>query len=105
MKLIVHPDAQDEALNAALYYHSIEPSLGDHVWRQYGQIIEALAERPERFPLLETVRSRTVRRERLKRFPFMVVYEVLGEDVFVLAFAHTARRPNYWRSRRGREFR
>ena len=100
MKLIVHPDAQDEALNAALYYQDIEPSLGDDIWSQYWKIIDALAERPERFPLLETVRSRTIRRTRLKRFPYMVVYEIVGEDVFVLAFAHTARRPNYWRSRR-----
>ncbi len=102
MKLIVHPDAQDEALNAALYYQSIEPSLGDDLLGQYAKINEALAERPERYPLLETVRSQTIRRARLKRFPYMVVFEVLGEDVMVLAFAHTARRPNYWRSRRVR---
>ena len=101
MTLIVHPDAQDEALNAAVYYQNIEPSLGDDLWQQYGNITEALAERPERFPLLETVRTQTIRRTLLKRFPYMVVYEILGEDVFVLAFAHTARRPNYWRSRRG----
>lgn len=101
MKVIVHPDAQDEALNAAMYYRHIDPSLGDDVWRQYGLIIEALGRRPEGFPLLETVRSRMIRRERLKRFPFMVVFEILGDIVFVLAFAHTSRRPNYWQSRRG----
>ena len=100
MKLIVHPEAQDEALNAALYYQRIEPSLGDDLWQQYAKITEALAERPDRFPLLETIRTQSIRRARLKRFPFMVVYEIVGEDVFVLAFAHTARRPNYWRSRR-----
>ena len=102
MKLIVHPDAEDEALDATLYYQDIEPSLGDDVWQQYWKIIEALEERPERFPLLETIRTQTIRRARLSRFPFMVVYEVVADDVFVLAFAHTARKPNYWRSRRGR---
>lgn len=101
MNLIVHPDALDEAMNAALYYQAIEPSLGDDLWRQYDCIIETIPERPDRYPLLETVRSPTIRRARLKRFPYMVVYEVVGEDAFVLAFAHTSRRPNYWRSRRG----
>lgn len=101
MRLIVHPDALDEAKNAALHYRAIEPSLGDDLWRQHGTIIESLVERPDRYPLLETIRTQTIRRARLKRFPYIVVHEVLGEDVFVLDFAHTSRRPNYWRSRRG----
>ena len=100
MTLIVHPDAHDEALSVALHYRDIEPSLGDDLWEQYRRIIEALAERPERYPLLETIRTQTIRRARLKRFPYLVVYEIVGEDAFVLAFAHTSRRPNYWRSRR-----
>ena len=102
MNLIVHPDAQDEALNAAFYYQNIESSLGDDLWQQYAKITEAVTERPERFPLLETIRTQTIRRALLKRFPYMVVYEIVGEEVFVLAFAPTARRPNYWQSRRGR---
>jgi len=100
VNLIVHPDAQDEALNAALYYQDIELSLGEDLWRQYWHITEAIVERPERYPLLETIPTQTISRARLKRFPYMVVYEVVEEDVFLLAFAHTARRPNYWRSRR-----
>jgi hypothetical protein len=37
----------------------------------------------------------------LKRFPFDVVVVEHGEEVLVIAFAHHARRPGYWRQRRG----
>jgi plasmid stabilization system protein ParE len=39
------------------------------------------------------------RRIPLRRFPFVVVYRDLPDHVEVMAFAHTSRRPGYWRSR------
>jgi hypothetical protein len=40
-----------------------------------------------------------VRRFLLPRFPFAVAYVIRGDDVLVLAIAHTRRRPGYWRGR------
>lgn len=35
----------------------------------------------------------------LKRFPYAVVYEIAGNEIHVVAIAHTARHPNYWLDR------
>ena len=35
----------------------------------------------------------------LRRFPYAVVVRESAEEVLVIAFAHTARRPGYWRHR------
>jgi hypothetical protein len=40
-----------------------------------------------------------VRRYVMCRFPFLVVYRVVGSEIEVIAVAHARRRPGYWRSR------
>jgi hypothetical protein len=35
----------------------------------------------------------------LDRFPFMLPYQIVGDEVVVLALAHTSRRPGYWSRR------
>jgi hypothetical protein len=42
----------------------------------------------------------TVRRAQLRRFPFLLLFRVLGREVIeILAVAHMRRRPNYWKRR------
>jgi toxin ParE1/3/4 len=33
------------------------------------------------------------------KFPYSIVYVVLGEVLYILAYAHGSRRPGYWRTR------
>jgi len=40
-----------------------------------------------------------VKRLLLRRFPFAVIVREAAAEVTVIAFAHTARRPGYWRGR------
>lgn len=40
-----------------------------------------------------------VRRVRVPRFPYQVVYLQVGNDVHVIAIAHDSREPAYWRER------
>lgn len=40
-----------------------------------------------------------IRSAKVERFPYRIVYIVVGEDVDVLAVAHAKRRPAYWRRR------
>jgi len=42
-----------------------------------------------------------IRRCRLRRFPYSVVYTQDGPDILVLAIAHQHRKPGYWKRRRG----
>lgn len=40
-----------------------------------------------------------VRRCRLSRFPYGLIYAIDKDDIVVLAVAHLHRRPDYWRDR------
>jgi toxin ParE1/3/4 len=40
-----------------------------------------------------------IRSAKVARFPYRVVYLVVGSNVDVLAVAHAKRRPEYWRDR------
>ena len=40
-----------------------------------------------------------VRRARVKRHPYLLVYAVFADHVAVIAVAHTSRRPDYWLTR------
>jgi hypothetical protein len=35
----------------------------------------------------------------VNRFPYNVVYRIRDDDIYVVAVAHTSRRPNYWKDR------
>lgn len=35
----------------------------------------------------------------LSRFPFTMIYAFNDEVIFIVAFAHNRKRPNYWKDR------
>jgi len=43
--------------------------------------------------------KRGAKRLLLRRFPYAVIVSERGTEVVVIAFAHTSRRPGYWRGR------
>jgi plasmid stabilization system protein ParE len=75
--------------------------LASGLERQFlDEILEArrrIADRPHAWHLLD---DSGVRRFRLKRFPYGLIYVVLEDEIIVLAIAHLHRRPEYWRSRK-----
>jgi len=58
-------------------------------------VVEQLAEAPERWPRYEAGTRRYV----FPRFPFSLIYRVLGKKIKIVAVAHTKRKPQYWRDR------
>ena len=87
--------AQEELDEAIAYYNSQVPGLGD------AYLLEAVAaiERIRRFPEAWQPLGEQVRRCRLRRFPYGLVYAVDEGDILIVAVAHAHRRPDYWRDR------
>jgi toxin ParE1/3/4 len=101
-KVRIHAEASREAVEAAVWYEQQRPGLGT----DFGAAVEAALDLIEEGivplpPVPSSARVRGVKRLGLKRFPFDVVVVERGEQVLVIAFAHHARRPGYWRERRG----
>ena len=81
-------------LDEAIHWYSAQaPGLGDAF------LIEVLsaADRIARFPEAWHPLGDDVRRWRLSRFPYGLIYTIDEGDVLVLAVAHLHRRLDYWR--------
>jgi len=87
--------AQRELDEAIAYYNSQVPGLGD------AYLVESVAtiERIRRFPVAWQPLGKQVRRCRLRRFPYGLIYTVDEGNILIVAVAHTHRRPGYWRDR------
>ncbi len=62
------------------------------------EALQAIEETPSGFPRWE--RDRRFRRFTMQRFPYLVFYRDLDDRVEVVAIAHGAREPGYWRKRK-----
>lgn len=98
----IHAEASREAIEAAAWYEKQRLGLGADFGAAVDAALDLLEEGivPLR-PVPWSAHKRAVRRLSLKRFPFDVVVIERGEEMLVIAFAHHARHPGYWRHRRG----
>lgn len=89
--------AQMELDEAIAWYAEQAPGLGDAF------LIETLKTLwlVEQFPQAWHPLTPEIRRCRLRRFPYSVVYTQDGPGILVLAIAHQHRKPDYWKNRLG----
>lgn len=97
MKQETHPLASEEFLGAIDWYGASSKAKAERyrlaVGRHIGYLLSGLLEGPvyEGLP--------GVRRMLVKDFPYCIIYR-RRDDVFeIIAFAHTSRRPGYWKKR------
>jgi plasmid stabilization system protein ParE len=95
------PAAKIELFEATRYYLEINPELAADFVDRVESAMSSISTHPLSFARLETVKTdRDIRRVFVGRFPYLVVYEVLNGEPYVLAIAHAHRRPNYWLERK-----
>lgn len=87
--------AQAELDEAIAWYAEQAPGLGEAFLIETLKAFELI----ERFPQAWHPLGPQIRRCRLRRFPYSVVYTPDGADLLVLAIAHQHRKPRYWRDR------
>ncbi len=101
MILKLHRRAEAEIREATAWYGSKAEGLDRKFLGAVHDALEELESYPQRFAKLETLaEDAPFRRTLLKGFPYLIVYEVFENEVFVYAVAHASRRPNYWRRRK-----
>lgn len=91
-----HEDARTEFDEATDFYGMELASLGLVFVAAVEAAVAHVREYPDSCPI---IRGR-VRKVRVRRFPYSVMYSVVEERIRVLAVAHDRRRPYYWSGRR-----
>ena len=91
-QVIVEPPAESDIRAAFEWYEEQVPGLGHEFLVSLRSCFGRLERTPEMFShLLEPVR-----RAKLDRFPFGVLYTLKDEAVFVLGVFHHKRNPSSW---------
>jgi hypothetical protein len=94
-KVTVLPEAEDELVEAALFYKQVPSELsGDLLNEFYGSILK-ISNNPQSF---QTIRKE-YRKINLRRFPYKVIFRIHLNEIFVVAFSHQKRKPYYWKNR------
>ncbi len=89
------PDAEQEMISAAKFYESIAEGFGDDFLAEVKRALRSIQKNPDRWPVVEE----NIRKHRMNRFPFYIVYFIRGEVIIIIAIAHQKRRPGYWKNR------
>lgn len=87
--------AEFEFDQALRWYEAQSPHLGDAFLIEVLSAADRIALYPDAWQSLDE----GVRRIRLSRFPYGLIYTTEGGDILVLAVAHLHREPDYWRDR------
>ncbi len=98
MRVVVfHPLADQELVDAVAYYEEQKLGLG----LEYLEEVEYAVNLLVRYSEAGSKVRGSIRRLILPKFPYSLLYRVLGNDqIRILAVAHHKRRPQYWSDRK-----
>ena len=97
MRLIYHPEAEAELVEAAQFYEHGVPGLGAEFLDGTDHAVKSILRNPE----FHRVFAGDVRRYVIPRFPYTIYYRIRPDHLRILAFKHHSRHPDYWRERIG----
>lgn len=98
-KLRVLAEARQEFVNALRWYRRQAPAFAEALALEYRRIVHHARQFPDAGAVETATESMTVRRHLLHQFPYKVLTVNLQDQVVVIAFAHTKRKPGYWLER------
>lgn len=93
--VIIDAAAEEELAEAVEFYEIRQAGLGLDFERAVRKAVHEIQKHPEHCALRKDGTRRCV----MPRFPFIIHYTELPAALWVLAFAHTSRKPGYWRGR------
>ena len=93
----LHPEADVEGIEAVEYIKADDPreaigfkkALRESLWWARSE------------PLIFRCFERDFRKLRIGKFRYFLIFRVRGDEIQVLAIAHSSRKPGYWKERAG----
>ena len=93
--------ARRELVRDVAWYNQRQAGLGDQFLEAVRQAFHRIVQHPDTHPKEESAqRRREIRRCPVVGFPYQVIFEIRTQELLVLAVAHHARRPGYWKRRK-----
>ena len=93
MRLAFHRRVQGEANEAVEWYEDQREGLGIDFFDKIQEGLEQIRLHPKNFGFWLT--SKRIRRFKLKRFPYDILFEIKEDRIKVLCVRHEKRHPNF----------
>lgn len=90
-----HPEAQAEYLEAYHWYYLRSKQAAHRFESEVEHVLQLIQANPVMFAEYDDVH----RLGPLRRYPYVIVYQILPGSIEIIAMAHTRRAPQYWLSR------
>jgi plasmid stabilization system protein ParE len=88
-KLIIKEEATQEAVESSLWYEKQQPGLGNEFLRQIEQSLENISNHPLHYQKTYSYYRQII----VRRFPYVITFEVAGDAIIVYAIFHTSQNP------------
>lgn len=89
-RMVVRGSAARDVLEAFFWYHTIRPQLGDRFMAALKECYDSIEAGPQGYQ----IRKGDFRHAMLRKFPYRVVYEIDGQEVFIYRVIHVKRKPH-----------
>ena len=95
MNYSFHPSAKSELNEAVDFYEKYQTGLG----LIFAKEIYTAIHRIIQFPKAWTQLSKNTKRCLTNRFPFGIIYQILDNEILIIAIMQLNRKPGYWENR------
>lgn len=95
MKYSFHPEAKEEFSKAINYFENCRSGLG----LEFSKEIFTTIQRIIHFSSAWSKFSENTRRCLTNRFPYGVIYQIVEQEVIIIAVMQLNREPEYWKKR------
>lgn len=96
-KIIISIEAETDISEAYCYYEKEKPGLGDRFLVELDIFYKKLKYHPTYYSFVGG--EKTIRTLTLKVFPFKIIYEISGEELYVFAIHHYSRNDDHFLNR------
>ncbi len=90
-----HPAAEEELLEAGRYINADDVVQGKLFEKGFEEALDWACSEPLIFRCFE----RDFRKLKVGKFRYLLIFRIRGDEVQVLAVAHTSCKPGYWKER------
>ena len=98
LKIELSPAAQIEFDEAADWYGAEDPNLKIQFVEEINSTLSLVQHLPSSFPITH---GTSVRRAVVRKFPYLILFNVQKERILVYSIFHTSRNPIVWKGRVG----
>lgn len=87
--LIIVEEADLEIIESYLYYENKQSGLGEKFLAQLDKYLERISQNPKHF----AVKKKNYHEAYIKKFPYLIIFEIEEKKVFVYSVFNTSQNP------------